>query len=238
MGVLDSIMQMKNEGRSDSEVIQILRSQGVPPKEIQEAINQAQIKNAVAGANTQGMQQSIMDTVPSPQEDSMQQEAYYPQQDYSYQQAQPAYPMQQDPYANQGYAQDYSQNYATGDQNYYQDNYAGDYQQGYAPTTSDTNTLIEISEQVFSEKIKKVQETLDTINEFKALTDTKVKVMEERLKRIEGTIDQLQLSILDKIGSYGKNISSIKKEMEMIQDSFGKVIDPLLDKRNQLRKRL
>ena len=57
------------------------------------------------------------------------------------------------------------------------------------------------------------------------LTQTKIDNIADRLKRIEATIDKLQMTILEKIGSYGNNLESIKKEMAMMQDSFGKVVN-------------
>jgi hypothetical protein len=234
MGILDQITQMKNLGKSEPEIIQVLQSQGIPPKEIQDYLGQAQIKMAVSGNNFQmeDMQQSIMDNPPEPGSN-------YPPQ-YSAQPQTGGYPQQQANYPQEDlYQQTYSQ------QNYYpQENYS--YQESYPPQEAayapegygdageDTNALIEISEQVFSDKIKKVQETIEILSEFKALTDAKVDTMEQRLKRIESTIDQLQISILDKVGSYGQNLSSIKKEMNMMQDSFGKIINPFLDKKRKL----
>jgi len=113
-------------------------------------------------------------------------------------------------------SQDYSQ---------YQDDSA------YAPSQGfDTNTIIEISEQVFSEKIQKIQKQVDEFSEFKALTETKIETLSDRVKRVESVLDKLQAAILEKIGSYGHNLESIKKEMSMMQDSFGKVINPLVNK--------
>jgi len=248
MGILDQVTQMKSMGKSDAEIIQVLQSQGIPPKDIQDSLSQAQIKNAVAGnySAMQGMQESIIDNPPEP-------DTYYPQ--YSEQQYAPAsqytpapqqpmeitppietYPLQQqDPsyqYQQAPYQQDYPQpeaNYSPY-QNYPQEEYPTE---SYAPETNDTSTIMEISEQVFTDKIKKVEENLNTIEEFKTITESKVETMEQRLKRIESTIDQLQISILDKIGSYGQNLSSIKKEMSMMQDSFSKVVDPLLDRKRR-----
>ena len=45
------------------------------------------------------------------------------------------------------------------------------------------------------------------------------------------------ISILDKIGSYGKDIQGIKKEMEMIEDSFTKVIPELKKKKTTTHKK-
>jgi hypothetical protein len=230
MGILDQITQMKSQGLTDQDVIHQLQQQGIPPKDIQDAMSEAQIKNAVIGAPIDDMQQSIMDQVPSPEEEQQEvfEEQYQPQQQTQspekyYQQPQETYyPQPQENYPPQ---ENYQQ------QEYYPPETQGEYypQESYSQG-SDTNTLIEISEQVFSEKIKKLQKVIDSLTEFKTLTDTKLKSMEERLKRIETTIDQLQMSILDKIGSYGDNLNSIRKEMSMMQDSFGKIVNPFMDK--------
>ncbi|MDP2629053.1 MAG: hypothetical protein Q8P15_04125 [Nanoarchaeota archaeon] len=89
----------------------------------------------------------------------------------------------------------------------------------------DSETMIEIAEQVFIEKIKKIQKQVDEFSEFKNITEIKINNFSDRLKRIETMIDKLQISILEKIGSYGKNLENTKKEMDMMQDSFRKVVN-------------
>lgn len=91
-----------------------------------------------------------------------------------------------------------------------------------------SDTIIEVSEQVFSEKIKKIQNQINDLTEFKTLAETKIIHTENSLKRIESILDKLQIAILEKIGSYGKNLDNIKKEMSMMQDSFGKVVNQAL----------
>ena len=113
-------------------------------------------------------------------------------------------------------------------------------QQEYAPqenygnyssqTGVDANTIIEISEQVFSEKIKILQKEMDSFNEFKNLNQIRIENLNDRLKRMEMVFDKLQITILEKIGSYGQNLEVIKKEMNMMQDTFSKVIDPMVDR--------
>ena len=63
-----------------------------------------------------------------------------------------------------------------------------------------------------------------------AATETKIENISLRVKRIESISDKLQTAILEKIGSYGSNLESIKKEMSMMQDSFGKMINPLAER--------
>jgi triacylglycerol esterase/lipase EstA (alpha/beta hydrolase family) len=207
---------MKSQGRSDSEIINDLKEQGIPPKMIQEAMAQAQIKEVVTKREMDDMQQSIMN-----RQQLNQQETY---EDYPADQTMQA--PAPDAYYDQGqFAQQDMYSYPQGD-------YPQDQQQQYYSYsgTTDTGTLIEIAEQVFTDKIKKIEKQIEALNEFKVLTDTRLNTAEERLKRIETMIDKLQISILEKIGGYGDNLDSIKKEMSMMQDSFAKVVNPVLDK--------
>ncbi len=203
MGVLDQIKQMKVQGMPDEEIVIKLQEQGVSPREINDALNQSQIKRAI-------IDEREMDFpgqgAPSPNQQDQGQ--YTPQT-----QEVPASPTNEEgmPPQQQEYLQPQEEVYQQGSYNY--------------PSGIDSDTIIEIAEQVFSEKTKKIQKQVEDLNEFKTLAQTKIENIADRLKRIETTIDKLQIAILEKIGSYGENINSIKKEMSMMQDSFGKVIN-------------
>ncbi len=108
-------------------------------------------------------------------------------------------------------------------------------QQGYADYSQeggglDTSTIMEVAEQVFAEKMQKFQKQIKDVADFKAIAETKIDSLNERMKRIENLIDKMQVEILEKVGSYGKGIENIQKELGMMQDSFGKVINPLADR--------
>ena len=203
MTILEQITQMKSQGVADEEIVGRLQQQGISPKEINDALGQVQIKSAISGSAE--MQPSIMQQDPPipTQED---QGSYIPQSQEM--------PSEQAMYAPQ-------QQYPS-PQEFYQQGTERDYSAGGG---LEVDSMIEIAEQVFSQKIKKIQKDMESINEFKTLAQVKIDSSEERLKRIEKTIDRLQISILEKIGSYGKNLESIKKEMSMMQDSFGKVVN-------------
>ena len=199
MGVLEQIKQMKNQNMPDEEIVSQLYGQGISPREINDALNQSQIKRAVvderdANFTPSPNQQSQGNYVPKTQE--------VPESPTA---GEEMYPQQQEYFQPQ-------------EEVYQQDTY------GY-PAGIDSDTIIEIAEQVFSEKMKKVQKQVEDLNEFKTLAQTRIENIADRLKRIETTIDKLQIAILEKIGSYGENIDAIKKEMSMMQDSFGKVVN-------------
>lgn len=216
MAILEQVMNMKRQGIPDGNIISELSQQGISPREISEALKQAQIKNAISNPEEEEeMQPSIMtdgEEAPAPLENT----SVYAPQDYG-QQEQYAPAPQQDTYLPYPQEEPYPQ------EQYYQ---PGEYEQ-YASTGIDTSTVMEVADQVFSDRIRKTQKQVDNLTENSTLLQTRVENISDRLKKIETMIDKLQIAILEKIGSYGGNLESIKKEMSMMQDSFSKMISPL-----------
>lgn len=216
MGVLDQVIGMKKQGFSDANIVNELSQQRVSPREISEALRQAEIKGAVTDYDYggSGMEQSIMQEnesyAPTPNQDQLaHSQEYVPQEQ------------------NQQYQQEYAPQEAPAY------NPQGGYEQQYtpAPAALDADTIMEISDQVFSEKIKKFQKVLDATSEAAIVLQSKFENISERLKKIETTMDKLQIAILEKVGSYGQNLESIKKEMSMMGDSFAKMVSPSRESR-------
>jgi hypothetical protein len=191
MGVLDQVMQLKGQGMGDEEIVSNLQQQGISPKEINDAMNQAQIKNAVSSEPAPEYE------APSPAGAGGGEAVYTP--------------------ATQEVGAEYGGETAAGQEYYPEAGYA-------APAAAmDSDTIIEIANQVFAEKIKKTEKSLDELNELKTLAQVKIENIDERLKKIERVIDTIQIKILEKVGSYGEELKSTKKEMAMMQDTFKKV---------------
>lgn len=246
MGVLDQITKMKRQGIPEDEIANSLREQGVSPAEINDAMKQAQIKNAISDNDDMGneMQPSMMEgkEIPAP----IEQEEYNPQPAQTYQpnvyEAQAPQEYQQQAYQPQEQQQQYyqpqEQQQAYQPQEQQQQYYPPE--TGYAaPAAEATNAdmVIEIADQLFSEKVKKLQKQLESTSETSSLLQTKVENISDRLKKIETIIDKLQIAILEKVGSYGQNLGDIKKEMSMMQDSFSKMVSPKKEEKKSESKK-
>lgn len=214
MALVNQVLELQQQGLSESEIIQKLIEQGNNPLEINQAIEQSKIKAAVAQSNSempesieggvQGMQQSVMEEgqMPAPQQQFQEYLApEQPQQQY----AEYPYPQPQEQYSS------------------------------YQPAS--TENLTEITEQIIEEKINEIRKKLADISNYKLITDRKIKNIDERLKKIESYIEELQMKILGKISSSAESIQDVKKEMELMQDSFSKVINPLIDKTRAIKKK-
>jgi hypothetical protein len=206
MGVLDQVTMMKKQGIADNDIIADLSQKGVSPKEINDALKQSQIKSAVSDFEEElEPSLNIDENVPVPSKEKESPEEFTSGQQGAYQQNQQGnyYPPQQ----------------------YYQETpqFQGGYQ-NYSPQENNTDNIIEIADQIFSDRIRKFQRQEDINTELIALLQSKLENVSERLKKIENIIDKLQISIVEKVGSYGQNLEGIKKEMSMMQDSFSKMV--------------
>ncbi len=226
MSTTDQITQMREKGYSDEEISNKLQEQRVTPALINDAFNRLKVKKAVSGDNELEVPTPYPTKMPNQdqfytprtkditqhQEQIGEQQMEYPEQQNYYAPSEPQ-PAQTEYYPQYGY---------------------GDYQNQTA--SSGTDTMIEIAEQVFLEKTKDFQKQMETLTEFATLAESKIENNAERIKRIEKIIDNLQIKILEKVGSYGDNLGNIKKEMGMMQESFSKVLPELTEAHKKSKK--
>ncbi len=234
MGLIDKVTQLKKDGMSEREIITILQEEGKSPGEIMDALNQSQIKNAVSAEEenpTEGMTPSMMEDEEaiSPVPDGTAKQVVPPQEEiYSPQAAVPV-PQEQNYYTPQGREESFYEGETYTDtaptqETYSEQSYEGEY-------SYNQDATIEIAEQVVAEKMKKFQMQLRDAMEFRDIFESRLTDLTERLGRMEKMFDKMQMTVIDKVSNYGENLNLIKREMNMIEDSFAKVINPLMDKK-------
>ncbi|MEM4259176.1 MAG: hypothetical protein QXS38_00215 [Candidatus Pacearchaeota archaeon] len=232
MALLNDIKRMQSEGKTEQEIISILKQQGVSAREIVDALSQSKIKEAVAGepepptpyaASPPSSQEPIMpmpgtDIIPKQAEEMQSISPATPaEQAMQYPSPQPAQPQPlQATYPSYPEYQQYPQ-YAQ------------------APAIS-ADTITEISEQVVSEKLSPLRKDIEKVIDMKTTMESKLEYLDERLKRIERIIDRLNLSIMQKVGEYMTNIEDIKKELIETQKSFKALTPPLETKEKQKKQ--
>jgi DNA-binding transcriptional MerR regulator len=215
--ILQKVAQLQAQGMQDADIIKQLQAEGVPPKDIGDAINQVKIKQAVGPEQTtptQDMQQSIM----QPQEQQM-------QQALPAEQIQQQTPMQT------------PQEQAAYDQAYYQTPQAYP-QQAYYPQAGgfDTETISEIADQIVTEKLQEQNEKTGDISAFKSSTEEQLENLSQRLEQIEASIEQLQQAVIAKIGEFGQTGEYIKKDLNNLHNTVSKLMNPLIDNYKELKK--
>ena len=222
--LLDTIMQLQSQGISDTEIIKKLREQNASPKDINDALNQAKVKQAV---NEQEQELPPYNPEQNPQE-------YYQQEQY------PSQDMQQSimqPQPQEQYAPQPTQQLAPQQGQYYPQTPQAYPQEAYYPQQGlDTDTITEIAEQVVSEKFSEFRQKTGDLVSFKNDAQDRLKDLDERLKRIENSLDKIQQAIIGKIGEFGESTASIHQDLENLHESFSKLANPLIDNYKELRK--
>ncbi|MFZ5955567.1 MAG: hypothetical protein ACOYT4_04005 [Nanoarchaeota archaeon] len=229
MALLDRIMQMQSQGIKDIDIINSLNEEGISPKQINDALSQAQIKAAISQSEDNsspinGMEQSMM-----PEEENHPESKKQKDQDYKqFQEIKQNFkePEQYMPEQNQEPRQqeEYYENQGYPEQSYYPQN------------SLDANAITEISEQIVAEKLYDFKQKIGDIASFKNDVQDRIKDLDERLKRIENSIDKLQLAIIGKIGEFGEATSSIHNDLENLHGTVSKLMNPLVDNYKQLKK--
>lgn len=224
MAALEQVMQLKEQGYSEQDIVNYLKDQGIDQKEIYDALAQSNIKSELnrESAYNQGM----FPTTPGNQigdGDYPAGSQPIPQQEYSMQPSMMT--PKESPQQMQPMPAEYQEQYPN-----YQDSQQG-YQQNYYPEyqSSDVETITEIAEQLIEEKNEKIQKQISTLLAFKEETSAEIERINQRLEKIESNFNNLQTSIIRKIGEYGEDIKNIGKEMHANQESFSKLINPIID---------
>ena len=222
MSLIKDIEELKSSGKSESEIVADLRERGHMPKEIEDALSQSKVKAAVNQeyAIDPSMRQSVLTQgfTPSPPQN----QEIEPPKPIAMQQSQPPQEQPREPaFAPPSYEQP----------QYSYDQYSPPQEQtqyAYAPSSSES--IAETAEQIFDQKIGKIKNEISKIEDFKSDSENKINLLKERVKRIESIIDSLQDSIIRKIGEYGENIQDLGNDLKATQESFSKVVSPLIQK--------
>lgn len=210
MTIAEDIKKLRQNGMAEQEIIEFLKQKRVSPKEIENALSQEQIREAVMAPSPNNEQEEEIIGTQEYRSPALQNSMINEAPEAEIPGAPTPYPEQsqeQQPYSAESYpmqSQGYGYNY-----------------QYQAPLSSDTIT--EIAEQVVSEKLAKIRTHLEKTIDLKNMTEANLSHLDERLQRIEKIIDQLQLNILQKIGEHVINVSDLKKELIETQKSFKSV---------------
>jgi predicted CopG family antitoxin len=246
MALLEKVNALKQQNMSDLDIFNSLKEDGFSPREVSEALNQSKIKSAIS-ENSEEMMPSIMQQQNNSQDAISGAISQQIQSSYNQNYTPQNQPYNQEQQYSQGYSQPYTQEQQYAPASYDQPQYADqNYQQPsvqeqYADQTYqqgvDIDTVREIASQETEAKTKKMEEKIEVISKFKTELNFQVQSIENRLEKMESLMHELQTAIIRKMGEYGEAVSGISKELKATQDSFSKVINPLIDHKRGIHEK-
>lgn len=204
------VLEMQRSGLNDMEIIMRLREQGYTDKEINDAVNQARVKQTIRPEEFQtGAMAEIPETpMPPPPELS---EEFIPAPSSSTAPATPAYPTPE-----QGYEYGYPET---------QESYEGYAEPGTAYTTE---AFEEIAESIIEERWRTFMEKIGDIQGWKERVNREIVRMEKRMEKMDDSLRSVHAAMIEKVGEYGKSIKGLGTDVKAMEKAFSQMLQPMM----------
>ncbi len=245
----DKVLQMRSQGVSNNQIIQILQREGYDLTAVFNAMNQADIKGGVDAAGITNSD-SVSDAVPIEGGQTMPQQSLPPLQ-YPGQQQYAQQPMIQD--TGMQYPQDMQQQQAPMEQPMQQmpqmqsmpqmqqypspmdtSQYSPpEQQQQYGPSF-ESQRIEELAEAIIDEKWNEIVRSINKIIDWKERVEARVTKIEQQLEDISKGMDTLHKGVLGKITDYDQNLTNVGAEIKAMEKVFQKVLPSLTESVSEL----
>lgn len=211
----DEVLRMRKQGLDDDMITDNLSRMGYDPKQISEAISQADIKGGVEGS------------IPSPMESTgMQPSALTPGAEGETEEI----PI---PIPTPGAAAEPPMQTVRMPQ-------VGLPSMGPMPSMQsqgiDTETVQELVESIIDERWQEVVASVGDISIWRSKVEDDIASIKQEILRVEDRFSKLQASIIGKVDEYSRSISQVSTEMEALEKVFGKIMEPLTSNIKELNR--
>jgi len=230
------VLKLSKEGYSDADIIRYLREQGYSSTQINDAMNQAKIKLELA--ETAGVEPDYEDygSEQAEQEPAEQETAEPAEQEAAEPEAgagmTPSIMTSQTPAPSTAPLPSAEATSEPGGETYpYQ--YPSTYGNQQNPSAE---SMEEIAEEIINEKWQEFKEEVGDIKELKTYFESRLKDLTDRIKRLETSFDKLQTATMGHVQEYGRNVKNLGAEMQALEGSFSKILNPLVGSVKELRE--
>lgn len=227
---IDEILNMSSQGYTDADIIKYLRSEGYSATEINDAINQAKVKQELARTAGAGEEEEF----PLPEEGEtgeemepsiMEQEEQAEGEEYVGEEGQaPEYTeegeLPEAPAAGEGYAPAPEAEQA--------------YPYAYAKPSS-TEAMEELAEEIINEKWQEFKTKVGDISELKTKVESRIRQIDDRLRKLESAYIKLQTAVVAQIKQSNEQVKSMSSEVDVLQNTFSQILQPLISSVKELR---
>ncbi|MBI5392476.1 hypothetical protein HZA96_01280 [Candidatus Woesearchaeota archaeon] len=222
---VDKVIAMRQQGLSNSQIIQLLQRNGYESTQVFDAMNQADIKGTVELSTDHMPAQNEVQQM-GPQLQSMNANAGIapplPQGD-PFGEAPPMGPGLGDvPNQPQSFAPD--------------GGYSGgppSYSGGKSP---ELERMEELAEAIIDEKWNEIVRSINKIIEWKDRVEGRITKVEQEIDDMKKDFTTLHTGVLGKIGQYDQNLSNIAAEIKAMDKVFSKVLPVMTENVNELSR--
>jgi hypothetical protein len=218
---INEILQMRQQGISNNQIIQNLQREGYTNTQIFDAMNNADTKMAVQGVKPNLQQQS---PPPSTNDNSSPDIFTHPPVEGNNPAPPPASPQQRpEPLVSSPSPQPMTQ--PSGPEPV----------QNYSPQSTNAQVKVEeLVEAIVEEKWDELLKDVNKIVHWKNKVETRLSEVEVKLDHLKESYAELQKAIFGKVNEYDKHIQDVGSEIKAMEKVFSKVLPVFTENINEL----
>lgn len=205
---LEHVINLRNQGMSNNQIIQNLQREGYTIDKINNAINQANIKEGIVSTPFQMQGQGNPGGNPGNPKPPQEGSSSGPPPTQGVPSGAPP-PMTPPPGA-------------------------GAQQGGFSETSEER--LQEIAEAIIDEKWQHLSDNINRIIDWKGQVDTKIGQMEQSMKDLKDSFERLHEGVLGKISDYDKSMTNIGTEIKALEKVFQKILPGFMENVSELSR--
>ena len=251
---VNDVIKMTKQGYTDADIIKYLRGEGYSSTEINDAVNQAKVKlelartagieeyglGGIEGEAGEELEEAPMPSMPGEYEEAVPEQ---PQEIIEEEGAMPGEEMmpsimeQEEVPAEETYAPEVpmpEETYAPAPSEAGYAEYP--YEAAAAAVPAGTEAIEELTEELINEKLEEFKTKIGNVSELKSHFESKLKQVETRMKKVEMSLDKIHLGVVEQVKQYGHKIDDLKTEIEILQNTFSQILQPLISSAKELRE--
>ena len=229
---VEQVVNLRAKGISNSQIIEMLQRDGYKTHQIFDAMNQAELMSSNMQAGTGADMRSPAPELGKPQAMS--------QPQFSANLSQMPSQMPQSPVPDFS-PEELEHQALRGDSNLYPQNYLSEGpEKEPAPdeglSNSEVEKIEEIAEAIIDEKWNEFIINVNKIIAWKERTEARMTALEKRFEDVKASVDELQKTMIGKIGEYDKHITDVGTEVKAMEKVFQKVLPSFTSNVNELSR--
>ncbi|MCX6709906.1 MAG: hypothetical protein NTV63_03050 [Candidatus Woesearchaeota archaeon] len=218
---VEQVINLRNQGLSNSQIVEMLQRDGYKTHQIFDAMNQADMSSSIQN-RISPEQISVKNPIPdfNPDASSMQPQfrAYKPSFSGQNVPNPPEMPKEEEHYSAE-------------------DSGAGERRGRIRNLNeSEVEKIEEISEAIIEEKWNEFIVNVNKIIAWKERTEARVVALEKRFDDLRGSFDELQRGLMGKVGEYDRHITEVGSEIKAMEKVFQKVLPSFTANVNELSR--
>ena len=214
---LERVVQMRQQGFQDPQIIDALQKEGYPSSQIYDAINQADIKSTIEASPGTEVEINVSPGAPQvPSGPAPMPEPLPPG-------APPGPAPMPEPLPAEGAMPGMPPP-------------PGGIPPAYSAPELKREEIEEIAESIIDEKWNELMKGVDKIVAWKEETETKLVKIEQQIKDIKERFDELHKGVLAKIGDYDKSIRGVGSDIKAMESVFKKILPTFTENVGELSR--